>query len=151
MLTNLSSIAHQGGGLVDAIKVIESTTFITPPILHLNDTANFVASHDVVVTNSGEQAVVYIVSHDPGSTTTTRPRGDAWISQDPPLIWGPGNVAEAVLSDKNFTLQPGESHTVSVTFTAPVDADPATMPIYGGGVVVAGSHGEVLRVPYIGQ
>jgi hypothetical protein len=110
-----------------------------------------VATKNFEVANSGDKAVDYELSHAPGSTTHTRPESNAWIGTDPPLVTGPGNVAEAVISDETFTLQPGESRTITVTFTEPADVNADMLPIYGGGIVVAGSHGEVVRVSYMGE
>ena len=53
-----------GTGMVNATKVLKYTTTLRFENIALNDTANFNASHDIVITNGAAQAVSYSFSHD---------------------------------------------------------------------------------------
>uniref|UniRef100_L2G722 Serin endopeptidase n=1 Tax=Colletotrichum fructicola (strain Nara gc5) TaxID=1213859 RepID=L2G722_COLFN len=112
-----------GTGLVDAFKVVNATTSLEFEKFALNDTANFVASHEVVLA-TGEGA-------GGGSA-----EGDAM-------------PVEVVLPE-GFTLKAGESKTVSVTFQAPDFGNPAGLPLYSGKVIVSESNNESLAIPYMG-
>ncbi|KAH7133779.1 peptidase S8/S53 domain-containing protein, partial [Dactylonectria macrodidyma] len=147
---NLASVAKQGAGLVDAEKVLLYSTSISPANLNLNDTVNFKGTHQVQVTNSGDEAITYIVSHEAGSTIHTKGNGDAWVSFEPPYSAGTGNVAEVSFSSESFTVGAGETKTLTLTFTEPETISASMLPVYGGSVVLAGDNSEVMRITYMG-
>lgn len=136
---------------MDALKVLESTLYITPAIINLNDTANFKSEHVITITNEGEETTTYQISHDAGITVHTRPEADAWIGFDPPYSTGEGNVAVVEFSETELTLEAGESITFTAIFTEPSNLDADMLPIYGGGIVVASDRGDVGRIPYMGK
>jgi hypothetical protein len=67
------------------------------------------------------------------------------------------NKAVLDFSATKFTLRPGASGTVEVTFTAPPDLESGSgqsselIPVYSGYISIYGSNGEVLNVPYQGN
>jgi hypothetical protein len=121
----------------------------------LNDTRYFSRYHDVTVYNKGKAAVSYEFSQQPGagvdtitwveSAKTKRIRTFAQLS---PKEYVPG-----VSLPRGFTLQPGASKKVTVNFENPdtLGWNSTALPLYGGKVVVTGSNGEVLSVPYLGE
>ncbi|KAH7137431.1 peptidase S8/S53 domain-containing protein, partial [Dactylonectria estremocensis] len=147
---NLASVAKQGAGLVDAEKVLLYSTSISPANLNLNDTVNFKATHQVQVTNSGDEAITYMLTHEAGSTAHTKGNGDAWVSFEPPYSDGTGNVAEVSFSSESFTVGAGETKTLTLTFTEPETISASMLPVYGGSVVLAGDNSEVVRITYMG-
>ncbi|KAL0938388.1 subtilisin-like serine protease pr1c [Colletotrichum truncatum] len=147
---NLASVAHQGAGLVDAFKVIDYTTLVSPAVLNLNDTDHFQSTHDIKITNSGNETVTYHFQHEAGTTIFSKGSGDAWTSISPPYATDEGNVATAKFSVSEVVLGAGESNTFSITFSEPSASDAAKLPVYGGSILVVGSHGETVRVTYMG-
>lgn len=137
--------------MVDAFKVVEYSTLVSPAEINLNDTDHFQGTHEVRITNSGDQSVTYQFGHEAGITILTKHTGDAWTSISPPYVSGDGNVATVEFSGSQLILGPGESGTFSITFTEPPVPAANTLPVFGGSIVVAGSHGEVLRVTYMGE
>lgn len=143
-------MAQQGAGLVNAIKVLESTIELSPSNINLNDTVHFQGEHSIIVTNQGDETATYEVRHEPGVTTHARDTGDAWIRGNPPYSTGEGVEGTVVLSETSFTLAAGESITIKATFAEPADIDAKMLPLYGGGIVVSDSRGDENRVTYMG-
>lgn len=150
--TNLvfSSVVHQGAGLVDAFKVVGYSTTVSPATLNLNDTDHFQSTHEVQVTNAGDESVTYQFYHEAGTTIFSKGAGDAWISLSPPYATDESNVATVDFSATELTLGPGESGTFSVAFSEPSASEAIKLPVYGGSILIVGSQGEAVRVTYMG-
>ncbi|KAM0279692.1 hypothetical protein ACHAQH_004494 [Verticillium albo-atrum] len=73
----LGSVAQQGAGLVNALKVVAFDTTVSLANINLNDTANFVGTHTVTIKNRGNESVTYELSHQHGTTARSREFGDA--------------------------------------------------------------------------
>lgn len=137
--------------MVDAFKIVDYKTSVSPAVLNLNDTDHFQGTHEVKVTNSGSDSVTYQIVHEPGTTIFSKGAGDAWISTSPPYASDEANVATAEFSTSELTVGAGETATFSVTFTEPSAAEAIKLPVYGGSLLVVGSQGEALRVTYMGK
>lgn len=97
----LATAAHQGAGLVDAHKALTSTTLISPSQLSLNDTVRKAASYKVKVSNIGDQAAVYSISHRGAALATGKePNNDQHLLT--PLYTA--DYAVSSLSDKFLSL-----------------------------------------------
>lgn len=59
------------------------------------------------------------------------------------------DFANVIFNQKSFTVQPGQTHEVVVTFIPPKHVDASTFPLYSGFVKVT-SGSESLQVTYIG-
>ncbi|KAI1859774.1 hypothetical protein JX265_010223 [Neoarthrinium moseri] len=146
----LASVAQQGAGVVDAVKAIEYVTSAYPPQLYLNDTDHFAPNQEIEVTNAGNAAVSYTISHVAELTYFVRSLDTGRIALIPTHSNETRDMAQVEFSTTQLNIGPGETQKFSVMFTEPVGSDPATYPVYGGGVVISGDNGETLRVPYIG-
>ncbi|KAL8387072.1 hypothetical protein RB595_010176 [Gaeumannomyces hyphopodioides] len=150
--------AQVGTGLIDAFKVVKYDTELEFNKMELNDTRYFSRYHDVTVSNGGPAPVTYKFSSQPAAGVDTLTLGITY--------GGPGWTPRVKTFDqlaprpyepeihlpRDFTLGPGESKRVTVDFKNP-DAlgwNASALPLYGGKVVVAGSNGEILSVPYMG-
>nr|XP_036587162.1 Minor extracellular protease vpr 7 [Colletotrichum truncatum]KAF6797893.1 Minor extracellular protease vpr 7 [Colletotrichum truncatum] len=143
-----------GTGLIDAFKVVNYTTSVEFEKFALNDTAHFAGSHEIVVSNDGAEDVSYkfsvedaagmeiILPYDPSIRSSPRVKAleEVELTKMPVDVTLPGE----------FTLKPGESKTVSVTFQAPDYGNPAGLPLYSGKVIISGSNNESLAIPYMG-
>ncbi|TLD33325.1 hypothetical protein PspLS_00130, partial [Pyricularia sp. CBS 133598] len=146
--------AQVGAGLVNAVKVVGSTTTLDFDPISLNDTANFAATHRIKVRNDDDKPVTYnfsLVAHagvniyQELDSSGFSPRIKALEELSPVKM-----VATASLPDP-LTLQPGESKEVSVTFDKPSFGNARNLPLYGGKILISrGDSDEVLGVPYLG-
>lgn len=141
-------IAQIGGGYVNATKVLTYTTSVSPAKLELNDTMYFKPGHFINVKNSGYQEVVYTVTHFPVDTFYTFEEGYTIPKPFPPTFVK--GVATAQFSRSTFTVRPGTTNSFKVTFTPPYGLNEVQLPVYGGKIVITGSNGERLEVPYLG-
>ncbi|KAI8316716.1 hypothetical protein K4K61_003373 [Colletotrichum sp. SAR11_59] len=143
-----------GTGLIDAFKVVNATTSLEFGKFALNDKANFVASHEVVVRNDGSGDVAYTFSVEDGAGMEILLPLDTSVSSSPRVRaleeLEPTEMHVEVVLPEGFTLKAGESKTVSETFQAPDFGNSAGLPLYSGKVIVSGSNNESLAIPYMG-
>ncbi|KAH6690349.1 subtilase [Plectosphaerella plurivora] len=153
----IAPVAQIGNGLVNAEKVLKYDTRLEFETIALNDTRYFSRYHDVSIVNDGEEAVSYTWSVEHGAGVESL----GWL---PSVAGGftrrlksfselrPLTLEAEVSLPKPFTLQPGESKTVSVNFRNPdtLGWNASALPLYGGKVYVNGNNGEQLSVPFSG-
>ncbi|KAF9874285.1 subtilase [Colletotrichum karsti] len=144
-----------GGGLIDAKRVLDYRTSLELKRFGLNDTANFRASQEVVVRNGENATVRYefeveswagfemlkaFDARDPGETPRMRYR--------PEMV--PSDITVKAAAPEAFELLPGETRKAEFVFEVPQDVNQTALPAYGGRVVVKGSNGETVAVPFQG-
>lgn len=146
VIAEVASLAQQGAGLVDAVKLFDYTTvLLSEPTLSLNDTDNRVSSHTLRIQNTGTEAVTYNISHIAASTISSR--NSVWYPNEyyPPLISATGSL----VGSKTITVPAGAVEDIQITLSAPeVAADSGAL--WSGKIILAGSNDELLTVPYIG-
>ncbi|KAH8885304.1 serine endopeptidase [Thozetella sp. PMI_491] len=151
----ISSVAQVGTGLINATKVLTYDTQLSFVKFHLNDTHHFSRYHSVGVTNTGSSPVTYsfelqdvagfnAVLTDPAAQLTPR-MGLREEALAEPQKWVP-----KVSLPSSFTLAPGQSKTAKISFEPLEGLDGSRLPIYSGKVLVKGSNGETLAIPYLG-
>ncbi|KAK0383973.1 hypothetical protein NLU13_8062 [Sarocladium strictum] len=149
-------VAQVGSGLVDAWKVLAYSTSLAFDSFALNDTRYFSRYHDVTVANNGDEPVTYKFSLAPAAGFETMGVFDAPLKGDKRLFsrreLTPVQLVPRVYLPKDFTLQPGQSKTVSVNFDNPdqLGWNANGLPLYSGNILIQGSNGEQLAVPYMG-
>ncbi|KAF6780769.1 peptidase, partial [Colletotrichum sojae] len=141
---------QQGAGLVDALKVVSARTSIVPPIINLNDTANFVASHTITIENTDDIEFIYNLTHLHAPTVLSRGQGDAYIDGAPNLRTDNDLLATVKLSESIVTIPAKGSATVQITFTEPAGLDEKYLAQYGGDIHVIGDNGDTVKVTYNG-
>ncbi|KAL0933866.1 subtilase [Colletotrichum truncatum] len=150
--------AQVGNGMIDAWKVLHYDTQLEFEKIQLNDTRYHSRYHDITVTNKGKSDITYKFSAQPNAgvdaltvvpatgslPSTKRVKTFAQLS---PKTYNP-----EISFPRDFTLKAGESKTVSVNFNNPdsLGWNAAGLPLYGGKVVIQGSNGEQVSVPYAG-
>jgi len=145
---SLQTVAQQGSGQLNVWDAANMKTLVSPGELLLNDTQYFRSSHIITIENTSGSSVTYTLSHTPANTVLSI--GPALgLANTAPL---PTASSTASVSFRTSTITIGSTRTerVKVTFTAPSGLDPKTYPIYSGFIVVTGSNGEVLSIPYQG-
>ncbi|POS70050.1 peptidase [Diaporthe helianthi] len=148
-VTPAASVAQQGAGIVNAMKVVSYVTSADPPIIHLNDTDHFTSSHTITITNSGDTPITYNISHVAGPTALSRPFADAYIEFETPLKIDQG-LASVAFSTQELVVPANGQASFTATFTEPNDINPMILPIYGGDIYVVGDNDESVKIPYAG-
>ncbi|KXH59614.1 subtilase [Colletotrichum salicis] len=147
-----------GGGFVDAQKVLAYTTELSfdGRKFELNDTAHFKGTHTVEITNRGTETVRYKFSlQDAGGYTAYIPSVPGQTQFAVPGIplyadLDPFKLTPEVALPQEVTIAAGETKTTEFTFSLPEGADATKLPVYSGKVLVSGSNGEELGIPYFG-
>lgn len=145
--SKLAPVAQQGAGYVNAEKVLTYATSLSPGKLELNDTAYLKSGHFINVKNSGSKEVDYFITHEPAATVNSYEPG--YIT---PQIWPPtfiNDTATVTFSRTNINVRPGTTNSFKVTITPP-DVSSTLLPVYSGKIIVTGTNGEVLSIPYMG-
>lgn len=157
-----ASVAQVGTGLINATKVLSYDTSLSFSKFALNDTHHFSRYHSVQITNNGDKPVTYtFAANEYGGLNTFNIDPQSYGT--PRVAWGDEVLAEplrgavpSAISFPNspFTVQPGETREANVTFS-PIDVhglglNTSQLPLYSGTVVISGSNGESLALPYQG-
>lgn len=142
----LAPVPQQGAGYINAIKVLERKTYISPAVIELNDTAHFKGDHTLVIKNTGPKPVTFNIEHNPAATfsTFTSDYNDPSVFP-PPLISGSASIA----FPSTITIPARGSRSLKLKFTAP-DLSHTTLPVYSGFLVLTSSTGETHSIPYQG-
>ncbi|KAI8173579.1 Minor extracellular protease vpr [Colletotrichum sp. SAR 10_75] len=152
-----ASVAQVGTGLINASKVLDYETTLSFAKFALNDTHHFSRYHSVDITNSGTEPVTFSFEQQEfGGMNTVNLDPTAWGT--PKIAWGeevlaaPQKMTPQISFPGAVTIQPGETKTTQFNFKYPEsqDLDPAKLPLYSGKVLIKGSNGETLGVPYMG-
>ncbi|KAH7375188.1 serine endopeptidase [Plectosphaerella cucumerina] len=153
----LAPVAQVGTGLVNATKVLGHKTTLSFAKFALNDTNHFSRYHKVDITNGGDKPVTYTFSQqDYGGLATVITDPDVWGT--PRMAWAdemltvPQKFGPGISFPRaGFTVQPGQTRTAQFNFAPPANGpSPDTLPVYSGRVVITGSNGDEMSVPYLG-
>ncbi|KAH8885911.1 subtilase [Thozetella sp. PMI_491] len=147
-----------GNGLINAVKVLESTISLSVEGYKfiLNDTHHFSRYHSVDVTNNADQPVTYTFSlKNPVGTELFKP----WDASNPydsgsfygiPELVPIGLVPSVKMPSGTFTVQPGQTKKAEFIFSIPDGGNENAFPVYSGQIIVSGSNGDELSIPYFG-
>ncbi|KAJ3149265.1 hypothetical protein HDU86_006988 [Geranomyces michiganensis] len=135
-----------GAGLVDIASALASKTLVTPSFLALNDTKHTKKNYKLRVKNTGKKAVTYTLSNVGSALATGMEAGNDMPIPD--INYTP-DYATVKFSNDKVRLDAGKSADITVTFTAPKNANKNLLPFYGGYIKIA-SPTETLSVPYQG-
>lgn len=144
----LTSVAQQGGGLVDAYHLIHSGIAVTEANLAFNDTANHVKNAAFYVENTGTTSQTYTLTHAPAANfyAFADDSHDAVAPFPPP---SDTKYPTAVISPSTLSIKPGEKKRVTVSVTPDASLDASRVPFYSGFInITAGA--ETIHVPYGG-
>ncbi|GKT44887.1 minor extracellular protease vpr [Colletotrichum spaethianum] len=133
-----------GNGLVNATKVMNYQSELSFAKFALNDTVNFVHTHSVNITNNCTGPITYrFCLHAAGGYEVLDDTEAASIKMGPqytnfvPMDVTP--VPGVTFPEGGFTVGSGETKEAS-----------SAMPLYSGKILVLGSNGEELAIPYMG-
>ncbi|EEU42701.1 uncharacterized protein NECHADRAFT_84201 [Fusarium vanettenii 77-13-4] len=146
VVSEIASLAQQGAGLVDAVKLMDyETVLVSEPLIALNDTDNRVKTHTITLRNTGSEAVTYQVSHV--AAATVQSRDEYWypLVYYPPVLQGQGSIE----APDSITIAAGATRDVQVTINPP-DVESDSGALWSGKIVFQGSNDEFVTVPYMG-
>jgi len=151
-----ASVAQVGTGLLNATKILNYDTSLSFSKFALNDTHYFSRYHSVDITNAGTKPITYTFeAQDAGGIETYNTDPTVWgtprIAWLEDLIFSPKKMVPSIsFPTGTFTVQPGQTKAAKFSFAYPPGLDATKIPMYSGKVLVKGSNGEVLSVPYLG-
>ncbi|MGA4507003.1 S8 family serine peptidase [Propionibacteriaceae bacterium G1746] len=133
----LDMVARQGAGMIDIARAATTKQSVTPGKIALGEGGKKAKTTTLEIKNTGTTDVTYAISNVDGV--------GAFGPSDPTFFDSPNNVS----APASVVVRAGKTAKVKVTISAPADAPDGY--IYGGWVVLTGSNGETLRVPYAGM
>jgi subtilisin family serine protease len=142
----LNTASVQGAGLIDAYKLVQYQTVVSPGQLLLNDTANFNGRHTIKVTNGSDKKQKYTLNHKPAGTAQSLRAGSIQQNIYPVPLTAD---AASVSMPESITVNAGQTKSFQVDITAP-NVNPSTIPVYSGYIEIVAENGEVLTVTYLG-
>ncbi|KAI7860449.1 peptidase S8/S53 domain-containing protein [Circinella umbellata] len=107
----------QGAGLVQPFTSLQSEIHVSPGYISFNDTANFVKTHQLNITNRGQEVLTAEIQHIPSKAVlsyeniTTRVVSEPHHRDDTQI--------KLEFTTSKITLQPGQSVDIQVTAQLP--------------------------------
>ena len=136
----LDPIHHQGAGLIDVLRALESYTTVAPAHLALGEFSDLPITTQVTLTNHSDISTEYYLSFAPAAATGAN-------TTAPQLI---DATAHVEIKPANLTLAPGKSAAVDVVVQAP---EHSAVRLFGGYLQVDTATGSSLEravVPLLG-
>ncbi|TFK92708.1 subtilisin-like protease [Polyporus arcularius HHB13444] len=143
----LQTVTQQGAGLVDAFRAIHAEVLVSPTELITNDTAHFRGVQTFTVKNTGKARKTFKLTHIPAGTAITVQPDSIFPADGPVPI--DATAATVSFSPKSFTVNPGQTQTVTVSITPPKGLDAKTFPVFSGFIELANGN-ERFQVTYLG-
>ncbi|RFU29535.1 hypothetical protein B7463_g6801, partial [Scytalidium lignicola] len=144
-------VAQVGSGIINALSVVKGSTTVNVPRINLNDTANFVAKHTIQISNHGLLPAIYKLSvESAGGFYALPPASQDGMSPFSSVIEQPVVMTPKVKFPSLITTLPGLPISVDLTFTPPQGVDESRLPIYSGKIVISGTNGDIVAIPYLG-
>lgn len=147
--SDVVSVAHQGAGVPQAWSAAHVSTIPSLSKILINDTDHLIRSHTISIKNVGKKPVTYLMTHKAAPTFNTFESGRNY-PLDGDMLLRLDVYARVNFSSSPIIIDPGQTGSVTTTFTLPADADPAFLPICSGYVVIDASNGDKLSIPYLG-
>ncbi|KAG6224270.1 hypothetical protein E4U24_005718 [Claviceps purpurea] len=145
----LAPAPQQGGGLVQAYDAAYVTSFLSPSSLSFNDTDHLATNLNFTIANKGSRAVTYNLDQVPSITMYTL--GQDGINPMPFPNEAVNEQATLSFSQNSITLPAGHSAVVGVTAKpAAGTINPKRLALWSGYVIINGTDGSELMMPYQG-
>ncbi|PVH84726.1 subtilisin-like protease [Cadophora sp. DSE1049] len=147
-----SSVAQQGGGLINVYNAIHFESSVTPSELNLGD-LDQLKPRDITIENNSGRSKTYVISHEPAGETNLLP----YLYRNTPTQEGisalPGlypSYATVKFSSTSITIGAGQSANFTATFQPPNDIDDDFLPVYSGFIKITNNNDQ-FKVAYLGQ
>ncbi|KAM0277634.1 hypothetical protein ACHAQH_005662 [Verticillium albo-atrum] len=147
LFPGLAPVAQQGGGMVQAYDAAFTTTILGIAGLALNDTDHMSPQTTFTITNTGDSAAEYNISHVPALTFETLVE-DSNVQANVPELRK--EHATLVFDPPVLSLGPGETGEIVVSVTPPQGLNQDVLPIYSGWITLNGTEDISSSLPYLG-
>ncbi len=146
---SFTSVAKQGGGLINVLRAIETTSSITPDHIDLLDTNHLQKSVKITLKNNGKRVETYTLTHVPADALNSYPTGNSFPLPTPLIE---ADYASVSFSQGKVKIPAGKSVEITLRFKEPKAGKAAHFPIYSGFIVATpSSKGSVaVHIPYTG-
>lgn len=148
----LASVAQQGGGLIDAHKMVHTTTNFNVSTIAFNDTEHIAPAY-IRINNTGSSARTYTIGHV-GAATVYAISDNSSIPQENKLgnfVDRTTDAAQLLFSSSSVQIAAGGSAVLKVTATPPKGLVSRRIPVYSGYVTLNGtSSKDSFSIPYLG-
>jgi hypothetical protein len=148
----LGSVAQQGGGLLDAYKLVHTTTTFNVSTIAFNDTEHITPAY-IRINNTASSPRVYTVGHV-GAATVYALSDNSTIPQKNKLGHFVDRITDAAslrFSTSSISIAAGSSAVIKVTATPPKGLISHRIPVYSGYITFNGtSADDSFSVPYLG-
>lgn len=144
----LAPVPQQGGGLVQAYDAAYATTTLSPSSLSFNDTDHFVKTLKFKLKNTDRKRITYKITHVPTFTMYTLAKDSIYVHPFPNEAVQAS--ATLKLSETSVTLNGGQSKSINVSPTPPQGLDAKRLALWSGYIVINGTDGTSLSLPYQG-
>lgn len=148
----LGSVAQQGGGLIDAYKLVHTTTTFNVSTISFNDTEHIAPAY-IRINNTGSSPRVYTVGHVGAATVYTLSANSSIPQQNKLGNFVDRTTISAALkfSSSSILVAAGGSAVLKVTATPPRGLNSQRIPVYSGYITFNGtSSADSFSVPYLG-
>ncbi|CAN9281963.1 unnamed protein product [Alternaria alternata] len=145
--TYLAPVAQQGGGLIQAYDAAYTKTVLSVSSISFNDTNNRIETTNFTITNTGTEDVTYSIANVIAASGYTLEEGTIFPMSFPNELVTQG--AELSFSDDKVTVSARSEVAVSVTVSPPA-LDAARLPVFSGYIMLNGTNGDSLSLPYLG-
>ncbi|KAG5985825.1 hypothetical protein E4U52_000902 [Claviceps spartinae] len=145
----LAPAPQQGGGLVQAYDAAYVTSLLSPNNLSFNDTEHLATNLNFTIANKGSRTVTYQLDQVPSITMYTL--GQDGVNPMPFPNEAVNEQATLSFSQNSITLPAGHSAVVGVTAKPAAGIiNPKRLALWSGYVIVNGTDGSELMMPYQG-
>ncbi|KAL2074241.1 hypothetical protein VTL71DRAFT_8019 [Oculimacula yallundae] len=147
-----TSVAQQGGGLINVYKAVNFESAVSPSELNLGD-LDLLKPREITIENKSGRSKTYVISHEPAGETNLLPnlyRGNAPVLGVDSLPGLYASYATTKFSSTSITIGAGQKANFTVTFQPPTDIDDDFLPVYSGYIKITNNNDE-FKVAYLGQ
>ncbi|KAH7360268.1 subtilisin-like protease [Rhexocercosporidium sp. MPI-PUGE-AT-0058] len=146
-----TSVAQQGGGLINVYDAIHFESSVTPSELNLGD-LDQLKPRDITIENNSGRSKTYIISHEPAGETNLLPylyssKTQFGVTALPGVY---ASYATVKFSTTSVTIGAGQSANITVSFQPPTDIDDDFLPVYSGYIKITNNNDQ-FKVAYLGQ
>jgi subtilisin family serine protease len=142
-------VPQVGSGLINAWKVLDTTTSLVFSKFELNDTAHLSRYHEAQITNNGDKAVTYRFTLQPAGGFNAQGSYPSYLAVYYEVVPIP-IVPKVTFPSGTFTVAPDTSKKAQFNFALPTGLNEALLPFYSGKILVSGYDGSELSIPYLG-
>jgi hypothetical protein len=149
----LSTVAHQGSGLVNPYTAITYQSTVFPGELNIQGTETYGDKPRIItIKNKSSRSKTYILSHQGAGLVEEFPYPDILTQPYESYYLGIPQYAKygsVTFSTNQVLLGPGQSIDVEVTFSPPAEVDATRGPILSGFIKVSNNN-DHFSIPYHG-